>query len=183
MNDIHTKIGENLKNIRKARGLTIDALSESAGVSKSMISEIERGIRNPSITTLWNLANCLKIPLNSFLKDENRDSPMIYKMGDHESMVGSGFSVHPLMNFDEDKRFEMYFNEYTPNAQTEASAHYHGVEEYVLVASGTLVLCLGKQRYVAHEGEVIHFVADQPHYFCNETDAATTAFTLMFYPK
>ena len=64
MKNINTNIGKNLKRIRKLRGLTIDALATSSGVSKSMISEIERGIRNPSITIIWSLANALKTPLN-----------------------------------------------------------------------------------------------------------------------
>ena len=59
MKDININIGNNVKKIRKDRGLTIDELSIKANVSKSMISEIERGIRNPSITTLWNIANSL----------------------------------------------------------------------------------------------------------------------------
>ena len=59
MKNINTNIGKNLKRIRKLRGLTIDALATSSGVSKSMISEIERGIRNPSITIIWSLANAL----------------------------------------------------------------------------------------------------------------------------
>ncbi|MEQ8155719.1 MAG: XRE family transcriptional regulator [Clostridiaceae bacterium] len=183
MNDINTKIGENLKNIRKSRGLTIDALSLNSGVSKSMISEIERGIRNPSINILWNLANSLKTPLNYFLKQDSLNSPMIYKIGDHASIEGNGYSFHPLMNFDEDKKFEIYFNEYKPKSQTEASYHYNGVEEYVLVSSGSLVLCLEDKKFIANEGEVIHFIADKSHYYCNETDSVTKAFILMFYPK
>ena len=71
MRDININIGKNLKSIRKNRGLTIEELSTNSNVSKSMISEIERGIRNPSITVLWNIANSLKIPLNYFLKEEN----------------------------------------------------------------------------------------------------------------
>lgn len=183
MNDINAKVGENLKNIRKSRGLTIDTLSLNSGVSKSMISEIERGIRNPSITILWNLANTLKIPLNYFLKDDDLNSPAIYKMGDHSSIEGNGYSFHPLMNFDEDKKFEIYFNEYKPKSQTEPTYHYNGVEEYVLITSGSLVLCLEDKRFAANEGEVIHFIADKSHFYCNETDRVVKAFILMFYTK
>lgn len=183
MNNINAKIGENLKKIRKSRGLTIDSLSLSSSVSKSMISEIERGIRNPSITILWNLANTLKTPLNYFLKDDDLNSPAIYKMGDHASIEGNGYSFHPLMNFDEDKKFEIYFNEYKPNSQTEATYHFSGVEEYVLITSGSLVLCLEDTKFTANEGEVIHFIADKSHYYCNETDRVVKAFTLMFYSK
>lgn len=183
MNEINTSIGKNLKKMRKHRGLTIDELSSVSGVSKSMISEIERGIRNPSITIIWNLANSLKKPLNYFLKEENSDAPMIYKMGDHQSVSGNGYSFHPLMDFDEDKKFEIYFNEYMPNCQTESSFHYEGVEEYVLISSGSLIVHIDQQQYKVNEGEVIHFIADKPHHYTNETETVAKAFVLMFYSE
>lgn len=103
MKDLNKNIGENLKRIRKSRKLTIDELSLDAVVSKSMISEIERGIRNPSITVLWNLANSLKVPLNYFLKDGEEYSPTIYKKGEYAPICGEAYTFHPLMNFDEEK--------------------------------------------------------------------------------
>ncbi|MBU3217367.1 XRE family transcriptional regulator (plasmid) [Clostridium estertheticum] len=181
MKSINTKIGENLKKIRKSRGLTIDSLALNSGVSKSMISEIERGLRNPSISILWDIANALKTPLNYFLKEDNLCSPTIYKMGDHSSIDGDGYSFHTLMNFDEDKKFEIYFNEYMPNSQTETSFHYDGVEEYVLITSGSLNVHIDSEKFTIKEGEVIHFVADKPHYYCNETGNVAKAFILMFY--
>lgn len=183
LNNININIGMNLKKIRKVRGLTIDALSANSGVSKSMISEIERGIRNPSINILWNLANNLKIPLNYFLKEDNLNLPIIYKIGDHASIEGSNYTFHPLMNFDEDKKFEIYFNEYMPKSQTEDSFHYEGVEEYLLVTKGSLVLSLEGKRYTVSEGEVIHFLADKQHHYCNETENVAKGFMLMFYTK
>lgn len=183
MSNINNKIGGNLKKIRKSRGLTIDTLSISSTVSKSMISEIERGIRNPSISILWNLANALKTPLNYFLKDESSNVPVIYKMGDNPCIQGKTYSFHPLMNFDEDKKFEIYYNEYLPHSETEPSIHFDGVEEYTLVASGQIVLHLEGKKYIANEGEVIHFIGDKPHFYVNETNSSAKAFVIMFYSK
>lgn len=183
MKNINTKLGENLKRIRKSRNLTMDVLSNESGVSKSMISEIERGIRNPSVTTLWNIANVLKTPLNYFLKDDADSSPSIYRMGDHSSIDGKGYSFHPLMNFDENKRFEIYFNEYKPGCITETSSHYEGVEEFVLVSSGNLDVFLGEEKFNVVEGQVIHFLAEKPHHYENTDKTSCRAFILMFYPK
>ena len=183
MKNINTNIGKNLKKIRKIRGLTIDTLSISSGVSKSMISEIERGIRNPSITIIWNLANALKTPLNYFLKEDELSSPMLYKMGKNNSIEGDGYSFHPLMNFDEDKKFEIYFNDYMPKSKTEDSFHYEGVEEYLLVTSGSIILNLENKEYAVNEGEVIHFIVDKQHHYCNKTENISKAFILMFYAQ
>jgi transcriptional regulator with XRE-family HTH domain len=183
MNEINKNIGENLKKIRKSRNLTIDALSESAGVSKSMISEIERGIRNPSITIVWNLANTLKVPLNYLLKGEDTDKPTLYRMKQSEQLSGEGFSFYSIIDFDSDKKFEIYFCTYDANTITDRSTHFDGVEEYALVTQGVLTANIKGQKYAVKEGEVLHFIANQEHYYSNETDVMAKAYVLMFYPK
>ncbi|WP_027624522.1 helix-turn-helix domain-containing protein [Clostridium lundense] len=183
MRDINVSIGNNVKKLRKGRGLTIDELAANAKVSKSMISEIERGIRNPSITTLWNIANSLKIPLNYLLYEDKMQSAYIYKITEENAIGDNGFNCYPLLNFDEDKRIEIYFNEYMPKSKTEKAAHYNGVEEYALITAGMLTLNLNEEQFTASEGEVIRFLADKPHFYFNETDTITKAFVLMFYPK
>lgn len=183
MKDLNKNIGENLKRIRKSRKLTIDELSLDAVVSKSMISEIERGIRNPSITVLWNLANSLKVSLNYFLKDGEEYSPTIYKKGEHVPICGEAYTFHPLMNFDEEKKFEIYLTEYNPHSQTDTSRHFDGVEEYVLIISGTLIAHIDDKSLEVNQGEVLHFIADKLHYYSNPTDQTAKAFILMFYPQ
>ena len=183
MRDININIGKNLKSIRKNRGLTIEELSTNSNVSKSMISEIERGIRNPSITVLWNIANSLKIPLNYFLKEENSNTAKVYKFSEKHVIGENGYSCYPLVNFDNDKNLEIYFNEYLPKSKTEESAHYEDVEEYALITSGTLTLNLNGEEFIVNEGEVIHFIANKSHYYFNKTDTIAKAFILMFYPK
>ncbi|MEA4987446.1 MAG: XRE family transcriptional regulator [Anaerovorax sp.] len=182
MKDITIQIGNNIKQIRKSRGLTIEDLALQSGVSKSMISEIERGMRNSSITVLWNIANTLKIPLNYLLKSNNSETATIYKKSEISTMEGNGFLFQSLMNFDEDKKFEIYLTEYHPNTQTEASTHYTGVEEYALIITGSLCLNINDIKYEAGEGDVIHFSGDKLHYYSNETNSPTKAFILMFYP-
>ena len=84
------------------------------------------------------------------------------------------------MNFDEDKKFEIYFNEYMPKSKTEDSFHYEGVEEYLLVTSGSIILNLENKEYAVNEGEVIHFIVDKQHHYCNKTENISKAFILMF---
>lgn len=183
MNSINQNIGENLKKIRKARNLTIDDLSTNAEVSKSMISEIERGIRNPSITIIWNLANALKVPLNYFLKEDDSEEPRIYRRQETGQIGGEGYSFRSIIDFDSEKKFEIYFCEYNADTLTDKSTHFEGVEEYALVTQGILTLYIHNQKYTIHEGEVIHFVANQEHCYANETNNMAKAYILMFYPE
>lgn len=182
MNEINVNIGNNIKQLRKSRNLTIQDLAQSSGVSKSMISEIERGIRNPSITILWDIANSLKIPLNYILKQNSSAAANIFKKENSKTINSNGFLFQTLMNFDENKKFEIYSTEYLPNTCTDSSVHFPGVEEYALIISGTIMVCIDNTRYEVSAGDVINFIGDKPHHYCNETNAIAKAFILMFYP-
>ncbi len=57
MEDIFLIVAQNLKQIRNERNLSINELAEMCGLSKSMLSQIERGGGNPTLGTLWKIAN------------------------------------------------------------------------------------------------------------------------------
>lgn len=61
-------LGPRLHAIRKARGLTLDELSERSGISKSMLSQIERGQTNPTFGTLWNITQSLGLELSELVE-------------------------------------------------------------------------------------------------------------------
>src|SRR5689334_576037 len=56
-------LGPRLKSIRKERSLSLDDLAKLSGVSKSMLSQIERGVANPTFATLWSLTTALQLEL------------------------------------------------------------------------------------------------------------------------
>ena len=60
-------IGKNIQKLRKARGLTLDVLSERSGVSKAMLSQIEQEKANPTVATVWKIAQGLDAEINSLL--------------------------------------------------------------------------------------------------------------------
>lgn len=64
------RAGEALRKIRAERGLTLEEAAALCGVSKPMLSQIERGKSVPTITTLWKIATGLKVPLSAFLNQK-----------------------------------------------------------------------------------------------------------------
>ena len=66
--DLGQQIGANLKQLRTERGLTLGQLSSLAGISKAMLSELEKGNANPTINTLWKIANGLKVPYTRLME-------------------------------------------------------------------------------------------------------------------
>lgn len=71
MENINTVVAENLQYYRQAHRLSLDKIAQLTGISKTMISQIEKGVANPSINTLWKIANGLRIPLTSLISEEN----------------------------------------------------------------------------------------------------------------
>ena len=62
MGNINLVISMNLKHIREERKLSLDKVAKMTGVSKSMLGQIERGDSNPTIATVWKIANGLTGP-------------------------------------------------------------------------------------------------------------------------
>ena len=94
MNDF-SSLGENLRNIREQQNLNLSDVSELTGISKAMLSKIERGESVPTITTVWKIANGLKITLNDLAKEDNV-----------EYVVRNIENITPLV--EDDEKFSLY---------------------------------------------------------------------------
>lgn len=66
--ELRTTFGQNVRQARLARGLTIEALAQDAGLSYSYLGEIERGLRNPTLAVIEGLAASLAVEPHSLLQ-------------------------------------------------------------------------------------------------------------------
>ncbi|MGS0759029.1 helix-turn-helix domain-containing protein, partial [Roseateles sp. GG27B] len=67
------------------QGLSLDELSRRAGVSKSMLSQIERNLANPTVAVVWRLANALRVELAELLGGERASAPVIETVAAHST--------------------------------------------------------------------------------------------------
>ena len=75
--DILERLSSRLKQTRKSKGLSLDALAKLSGVSRSMLSQIERGESSPTVATLWNLSQALQVDLSGLLEGEGDEHSSI----------------------------------------------------------------------------------------------------------
>lgn len=94
------KIGENLKNIRKSMGLSLDAVSSMTGVSKTMLSQIERSESVPTLATVSKIANGLKIRFDNLLT-----SPQSLYCD-----IKYIENISPVVDYDEKSCFTVFFH-------------------------------------------------------------------------
>jgi len=77
--NLNSIIADNFKAIRIQRGLSLDNVASLTGVSKSMLGQIERGESNPTIATLWKIANGLKVSFSSLVQRPVEENKVIYR--------------------------------------------------------------------------------------------------------
>jgi transcriptional regulator with XRE-family HTH domain len=166
------RLGERVKELRRARGLTLDGLAELSGVSRAMISKLERGEKNPTlVVTLSRLAGM----------EERREVVIVPKerrmiMRDPET----GFERQLLSPNSIGLGVEFIINK-IPRGSTsgEFPPHRKGVEEQILVERGTLKATLAGEEYLLGEGDALYFEADLPHRFDNAGDDECTYYLVI----
>lgn len=180
--DIQNNVADNLKEIRKKKQLTLDEASRLTGVSRSMLSAIEKGDTNPTISVLWKIANGYKIKFTSLTEDKKQVNQVIPAEDVHPLTDGDGRYVnYPAFAFDEKRLFETYRIRIDRGGHLEAQPHMPGTEEYITVFSGKVAITAGEESYDLSEGDSIHFLADVPHSYRNAGTKTVWLSMLLYY--
>ncbi|MEW4217791.1 helix-turn-helix domain-containing protein [Rossellomorea marisflavi] len=182
MNEMPMKIGDNIRKIRKERGLSLDQVAERTGVSKAMIGQIERDDSNPTVATLWKIANGLKVSFSSLLEAPAADVAIIdYKDVEPVLEDGGKYVVIPIFPFEPTKKWESYRIVMKPGCDYRNDGHPRGVEEYLTVLKGTFSLKIGEASYSLSEGESIRFEADVAHEYLNPSPDDAECHMVIYY--
>lgn len=181
MDDITSVIANNLKEIRRNRQLTLEALSSQSGVSISMLGEIERGVTNPTITILWKITEGLKIPFTELLEQKTLPVEIIRREQATMLMDGSGIKILTLFGFDPEKKFEIYLKILEPESDYQSPGHPICKEEYLLVCEGEIIMDTCGQQVELRQGDAIKFDGAGPHTYHNPGKTTSKAYCLLYY--
>jgi transcriptional regulator with XRE-family HTH domain len=163
------QLGERVRALRRERGWTLEFLAERSGVSRAMISKLERGEKNPTLVVAARVAEGLGVSLSQLVGIEARREIVVVPkerrmvMRDPET----GFERQLLSpSFGGELEF---IRNVVPEGSTsgEFPPHRRGVEEYVVVEKGRLRAILGSEEHVLEEGDAAYFEADVAHRFDN----------------
>ena len=157
-------LGVRLRDLRMGRGWTQDELARRAGLSKSYLSRIEDGERQPSLASLLSLAQAYGLPLASLFAaptEESRHGTVLCG-GSLPPQEGNGLTYIPLSR--PKRAANMQPIRVTVPAGREGGEMYqHDGEEWLYVLSGTLRLALADEAHTLHPGDTAHFDARVPH--------------------
>ncbi len=184
--DLTPVVGKTLTRFRFDRGLSLEALSRVAGVSRAMHGQIELGKSTPTINVVWKIARALDVPFSALISDDAKGGTLVLTRAKSRvlrSQDGS-FSSRALFPQDRARSVEFYELRLAPRAIERADAHRHGTVENLIVAEGMVALVIDGERHLLDTGDAIFFEADVAHAYEN-TSATEEAvmYLVMTYTK
>lgn len=158
------KIGYKLKTLRIAKGLTQEELADRAELSKGFISQVERDLTSPSISTLVDILQCLGTNLRDFFNNEE-DEQIVFKQTDYfekkDEELGNLIEwIIPNAQKNEMEPIRLTLN---PGGSTYPDLPHEG-EEFGYVISGNIQIHIGSKVHKAKKGESFYFTPSGKHY-------------------
>ncbi|MBW4706924.1 XRE family transcriptional regulator [Roseobacter sp. YSTF-M11] len=165
-NAILTQLPARLKEARRDQGLSLDAVAKLSGVSRSMVSQIERGESSPTIATLWNLTRALQVDFAGLL-DGAPAAPQIetLRAADVPTIdnLGSGCRIRILSPPEDAGKHEVYELTISDGGSLDSQPHARGAREHLTVIDGSLTVTSGDAENTLRAGDTARYAADVPH--------------------
>ena len=176
-------VGHNLRRLRTRRGLSLERLAQSSGVSRSMLGQIELGQSAPTINVLWKIAQALDVPFSALLAEQARGGIQVLTAANTKklSSMDGTFVSRALFPYDGSRRVEFYELRLLPGGIEEAGAHAPGTIENLVVNQGRVDIQVGEEHHFLAKDDAILFEADVPHIYRNAGDQEAIMYLVMTY--
>ena len=181
---LHQVVCDRVRDMRKSRGWTLEQLASLSGVSRSMLSQIERGAANPTLGVAFRIAQAFGLSLGD-LVDTPRPGPRIDLIrADDRSFL---FRDDPLVRIRTlsplhlEKDVEFYELTLRPGGVLTSSPHYEGTREFLTVEEGHVRVTSAGESVELRKGDSCHYPADVPHEIANLGSGDAVAFLVDIY--
>jgi transcriptional regulator with XRE-family HTH domain len=167
------EMGAMIRNARQGR-FTVHELAARADISPGSLSQIERGIGNPSFRTLHRLASALGLRVGDLVEGTTLpDTKMVVRKLERKRLqLGSEGLTYELLTPDLHRRLEVLQTVVPPGFSNESQPFMHVGEECVLVMTGHLEVTVGTRHFELNEGDAITYDSGEEHWWHNPTDRA-----------
>ena len=171
-----------MESVRKGKGLSLEQVSSLTTISKSMLSQLERGEVNPTISTVYKLALGLKVPVTAFTADKPQP---FFGTGKKEVDPLAGddgrYRLYPIFSFREGQDFEIFDLEFDEGGMMQANRQMNGTREFITVYSGELTLIFKDHEYVLKAGDAASYNAFDDYVYKNTGKGMVTANIVVHY--
>jgi transcriptional regulator with XRE-family HTH domain len=191
--ELGRRVAENLRQRRKARGLSLDDLARSSGVSRAALSQIETVKSNPTVGVLWKIAVGLGVPIAELI-GAPRSGVVVLRRTDSQVLRSADGKLEsrPLTPAGASPLVELYELRLAARASHASEAHAPGTHEMVVVLTGHLKMHVGGGNLGGNLGDEVHelgpgdaiaFAADRPHVYENPAGTEARYHNVIVYER
>ena len=177
-------VGRRVKKLRAQRGWSLEQLASASGVSRSMLSEIEREKANPTLTVTYRIAQAFGLSLQSLIETaEAASNIQVIRANERAQVFRSDkqCQIRTLSPLNLEKEIEFYELTLRPNGELRSQPHYEGTREFLTVEEGSVRIESGKDREEVAKGDSGTYRADVPHAIVNTGTGEAIVFLVVIY--
>lgn len=188
MNDVTPpQIGPVIQKARKARHLTLEQLARLSGVSRSMLSQIERSETNPTFAVVWSLTQALNIEFADLVSGDavaRRSALIDVVPADHVPLIASPDGACRLKILSPPTlagKTEWYLVEIEPGGALTSAPHAQRTREHFTALTDGIAVTSGETTTALMAGEVARYAADVPHAISNASAAVASGWLVVLF--
>jgi len=178
-------LGQNIQALRKKKGLSLDELARRSGVSKAMLSQVEKQKTNPTIATLWKIAYGLDAGFEQLLggEDTPKDKIDVMRRADAPRLPtpDGGVDIQVCSWLDMVEDLEMYQLHFNAGAELKSEPHFAGTEEVAAVVKGQFKITSGDHEVTIKAGDSARYSADRKHAIVNTSRGKAELFLVVHF--
>ncbi len=181
---ISRHLGTRVKQLRAERGWSLETLAGASGVSKSMLSEIEREQANPTLAVTLRIAQAFTMTLSELIETpgatsgirviRNSDRTYHYRSDDY-------CRIRTLSPLNLEKDVEFYEVTLQPEGALRSQPHFEGTREFLTVVKGQVRVESNGDRELLHHGDSSNYKADVAHAIVNTGRSEAVVFLIVIY--
>jgi transcriptional regulator with XRE-family HTH domain len=175
---------EKVKGLRKDKGWTLEGFAAISGVSRSMLSQIERGQANPTLAVACRIAQAFSISVGELVDEPWTASAIeVIRRNDPAFLYRSDSQckIRTLSPLNMEKNIEFYELSISVGAQLKSAAHFEGAREFITVEKGSVEITAGVDTSLLNEGDSAHYRGDIAHNITNTAAVEAVCFLVVSY--
>ncbi|EMS78504.1 MULTISPECIES: cupin domain-containing protein [Desulfotignum] len=176
--------GKRIKQYREKKGWSLRKLAGKAGISPSMLSQIESAKVDPSLSTLRKIAICLEVPLFFLVLDYSAPAHKKVKVNESRLAVfpNDGL-IYQIIHSDQEKKMGIHIGVLEKGGATSADLLPHDGEECLIVLEGSMQVVYENETIDLAAGESLYFDSSVPHKLQNIQDEPCRFYLIISPPK
>ena len=184
VDSINENLGRRVKKLRADRGWSLEELANASGVSKSMLSEIEREKANPTLSVTYRIARAFGLNLQELIETaETASAIQVIRCTERSQVFRSDkqHEIRTLSPLNLEKEVEFYQVTLKPKGALRSQPHYEGTREFLTVEQGSVRIESGKDIEELEKDDSATYRADVAHAIVNTGDGNAVVFLVVLY--